>query len=258
MRYAVWELDDHLRPVGELKRVRSASVKRDATGDAATLESAEVEFDADSVTWTGGWYRIDAYGDTHEMLGVFDLQPSSATVQRGHATVKASGSGVLSVADAVAVPTGKAVFQGEDGPRAVAGLLSMCPGGVEVHGTAPMQTSVVFGDKTSALGAAWQVLDALGWRLRVDGGGCVHVEQMPTETAFRVDSEHLSGIQDGLDVDSDGIGYTRAYMSDVYPLDVVEVELPGVGVSGKWRVASQSISLGTSLEVQETLKGDVR
>ena len=47
------------------------------------------------------------------------------------------------------------------------------------------------------------------------------------------------------------VSYSRRYMPDVYPTDLVEIRLPGVKIDGTFRVTEQSIELGYGARTSE-------
>lgn len=47
------------------------------------------------------------------------------------------------------------------------------------------------------------------------------------------------------------VSYSRRYMPDVYPTDLVEIRLPGVKIDGTFRVTEQSIELGYEARTSE-------
>ena len=47
------------------------------------------------------------------------------------------------------------------------------------------------------------------------------------------------------------VSYSRRYLPDVYPTDLVQIRLPGVGIDGTFRVTEQSIELGYGASTSE-------
>lgn len=253
MSFHLIRLDDNLRPVGEVPRLASLDVSRDATDDVPLLESCSVEVDADTVTDLTGWHRIEWRDGSLSLLGTFRLELASTTWEQGHATAKLDGHSVLKPADEATMPTGSFARAGIDGAAYVAGLLACCPGRVVTHGTAQVPTNVVFDDGASNLEAAWAVLDAMGWRIRLEGDGTVHLEPLPTEVALDISQYSAHGVQDGIDVDGDEVSYTREYLGTVYPGDLVRLSVPQAGIDVTRRVTSQDLGCGEGCTVDETL-----
>ena len=83
---------------------------------------------------------------------------------------------VLKPADDVLVPRGYYAPAGSDAARLVAELISVGAAPVMVDDDGPsLVESIVAEDDMSRLDVAWLILDAVGWRLRIDGNGTIHV-----------------------------------------------------------------------------------
>lgn len=79
------------------------------------------------------------------------------------------------VAD-VLVSVGYYAPSGADAAQLVSSLLSIGPAPVVVDDEGPCLTEpIVAEDDMSRLDVAWLILDAIGWRLRIDGNGTIHV-----------------------------------------------------------------------------------
>lgn len=250
-RWLVRQLDENLNPVGVLSNVRSIKIDRCATDTVPLLESCSIEFDIDK-GFTAGWYRIERIGDTRSLRGCFRLELDSTSVDYGVITATAKGYSVLKPAAEIYLPNGSYVSAGTDGASYVAQLLSVCPCETSIAvGNATTQSSIVFGDDTSYLEAAWEVLDALNWCLRISGSGAVSIMPRPSTPQKTIAADD-SGTIPGLSV-GDKISYTREYAENVRPFDLVAVEMPRYGVDGTYSVLSQSESSDVSDTVSETL-----
>lgn len=252
MTFSVTLLDDGLRPVGELGRVASVEVERDGTDDTCLLESCTMEVDADAPAFEAVWCRVTWSEMPLDPLGTFRLELDSASVDHGRATLKLRGWSVLKPCDERTLPNGSYCPGGSDAAAFVVGLLGDCPGTVAATGACPLRDPVVFDDGATALEAAWQVLDRVGWCLRADGDGNVTVGPLPATVALALAPGALHGLQPGVDV-GDSVSYVREYVGSVRPFDLVTLDLPEVGVSRRGRVLTQSLTLGEGVTVDEEM-----
>ena len=83
---------------------------------------------------------------------------------------------VLKPVDDVLIRRGYYAPAGADAANIVADLLSVGPAPVVIDDRSPYLTeTIVAEDSMSRLDVAWLILDAIGWRLRIDGDGTVHI-----------------------------------------------------------------------------------
>ena len=250
MAYHLLELDENLKPIGELANVRSISIQRDASGDETLIESASIEFDTDEYGWEGGWYRIDYTDDSRIMLGVFYFELTSQTYNHDVITVKADGYSVLKPAQDNYVITGNFAAAGSSVGDTVRELLSDCIN-VDIQGMALLSKTVVYDDDTSKLKAAWAVLDAAKWCMQLSGDGVIEVKPYPTDI-YVIDADAYSEIEPSISFDDD-VTYSRKYTEEVYPFDLVRISIPKHGIDGTYRVLSQDIDTGAALKISETI-----
>lgn len=248
MSFHVVRLGGSLDQVAELPMVTEVSIERSATDEVPMLESCTVTADSRTPLFEPGWHRIEWRDGSLSHLGTFWLELDGARCEHGKAELSLVGTSVLKPCSEVTLENGSYCLGGIDGVAYVAGLLSACPGTVTASGTKLTKDPIVFDDGTTALGAAWKVLDAIGWCLRIDGLGNVSIEPLPTDVALLVDrsGKALNGIEVG-----DTVTYDRELADEVRPFDLVEVSLPGFGISRSGRVLSQSLEIGHGVRVTE-------
>ena len=244
-----YELDGQLRPVAILRGVRSLTVERSVSSDSSLVQSATIEVDSES--WAGGWVGIEASDPAVGDLGAFLFEVSSSKLSDGMRTVSADGRSVLCAADEMDVETGSYVAGGADAVAFAASMLSVCPSQVYASGFAVLPESVVFGKSTSRLAAAWQVLRSVGYGISL--GERIEVAPVPTEPSLYVTESDSRGVTGDVSAKGDELSWSRVVLDELAPLDVVHVELPRLGVSGDYRLMSQSLKFGATIIANETL-----
>lgn len=254
MECRVYTLGDAMQAVSEVGRVASCSIERSATDDVCLLESASIELDGFDASWDGGWHRIEAVDGGRGALGCFRFEVKSRTYSHGRVTAQADGYSLLKPADEAEVAAGFSAKAGDSVASIARSLLSACPCGVDVPYTTTVPKDVVFDSGCTRLDALWQVLDAVGWCVQLVDGVAV-VSPLPDEPALSLDATTPHVMRDGYEAGEE-LTYERELDGDVRPFDMVAVELPQVGMSGRYRVLSQSIDIGSGVTVSETV-GDL-
>lgn len=83
---------------------------------------------------------------------------------------------VLKPVDDILVPRGYFAPNGAEAAQLVRELLSVGPAPVVVDGDSPVLTEAIIAEDTmSRLDVAWMILNAVGWRLKIEGNGTVHI-----------------------------------------------------------------------------------
>lgn len=97
---------------------------------------------------------------------------------------------VLKPVEDILVARGYYAPAGADAAGLVADLLSVGPAPVVVDGDGPsLEEAIVAEDDQSVLDVAWMILNAIGWRLRIEGNGTIHVCAPSTEPVAIFDTE---------------------------------------------------------------------
>ena len=194
---ATWE------SVEEVAGITSVAISRSST-DA--LESADLQISTVGTGGVrGGWVRVEA---EIEQGGEFEVVPIATvlladgtdTFSRGWRTTSAKGLSVLWPATKRHFLRGQTAPKGTDGAAWCAEQLRACIAApVSADGSFKLSDHVVFKSGQTILSGVWQVLDAAGWRLRVNGRGEVSVCAPATDTALDVTP---SNVMDGIELDA--------------------------------------------------------
>lgn len=181
---------------------RSASVERDVTGDAPLVDAGSIELDG---SVPDGYYRIAmtaTQGSLSERVDVATLLccSTSGTAERGADGVEVTGRSVLWPASTRLLTRGSYAPAGSDGAEFAASLIrECCKAPVTVSGGFTLDSHIVFDLGASYLEAAWAVLDAGGWCMRIDGRGQVEILPKPTEPSLVLSNASAALLQPGID-----------------------------------------------------------
>lgn len=259
MDYAgVYEAEFHLRAVmpetwgdyGEPLPVNNASISANATDSVPLLQTADI--DTDYIPGPG-WYRLymtaRQFSNEREPLGTFLYRGASINHDYGLHAATAKMESVLKPAD-TSVTLGDYAPEGSDGAQQAARLLAQCtPAPIRVEGSFTLAHHVVFQPGDSCLKAVWDILDAGGFCIQLDGMGVIHIGPLPDEPALELSRGDMDMLMPGITEDTteevpnryyavqngatamaenrDGdnrLSYkTRGYWEDVYDTAVVRV-----------------------------------
>lgn len=202
---------------GAASPLLSASVRRDSSGDEPEIDSGTLEVMGD---WGPGYHRLTMVAEqagSIEAWPIATLLCERAGSENGRVTL--TGRSVLHPAATEAARIGEHVRAGEDGAQAVARLLrGSIAAPVSVEGSFSLEDHYDFTPGQSVLSAAWAVLNAAGFCLRVEGDGTVHVCPLPSEESLSLDAaaarSMLSGPSDETGI-ADAINRFTAYEDGV-------------------------------------------
>jgi hypothetical protein len=216
-------------------------------------------------------------------------------------------------------------FAPKDGSGAaiIADLLGISGAEVETfEGGGTLTGAIVAESGETYLSMAHKVADAIGWQIRIDGRGKIHVEPFPDAVAVRFNNDNdviqpsikdtrdwyscpnvlrvtyesyaaiardddpespLSTVSRGREIWAEEaaqlsssaplaayaqqrlkelqrpareITYTRRFMPDLRPGDIVGINYPKAMIDGEFRIKSQTIELGYGCDTEETVYGN--
>lgn len=230
----------------ELKDVDSVSITR--TADGSLLESGSLELSGE---FEPDYYRIimtAEQGGEVERVDVATLlfDVAGGKYSYGINSPSADGFSVLYPASVTTMLAGEYAPKGVNGAEYAGRILAAAINApVEVEGGFTLNEHIVHEVGSSVLDAAWDVLNAGGYIMQIDGRGTVHIRARPSEPALVL-----------------GSGNARALMPEVsYTSDISEVPNRYIVIDGDSKtVATNSdpespISLicrGYSVDVVDT------
>lgn len=299
------------------------SVTRDRDGDLLESGSATVSMGIDDVPveFIGRIEVLVEQGNVVERHPVATMRfiPGRAVIHAGRKIVDYDCYSVLRPADTRKMESGAYVPKGVDGAAWIVRMLSDCmKAPVTASGSFILTEYYDFDGSSSRLASAWEVLDSIGWCLRVNELGEVSVIPLPTEPTLVLDNANARLLNPELEAD-DGLAdavnywvavdgenraeavdesdlptsypnrgyyvqefeesparldgetlqayvnrrleestsvlgtrtYTRVWIPDVLPFDIVRGSIASVGLDCDMRIKSQSLTLGSTATVSE-------
>ena len=314
---------------GVVDGAMSVSVSRDRDGSLVESGSATVAMPIGEqpVEFVGRIEMLADGGTAVERHPIATLRfvPGRSVIHSGRRMVDYDGYSVLRPAETRKMLAGTYVPKGADGAEWVAGMLEECmKAPVHTGGSFALAEHYSYDGGTPYIDAIWELLDKVGWCLRIDERGEVTVMPLPKDPALVLDRANAKLLDpelesdDGLAdvpnrwivVDGDAVAmsvdesdlpssypsrgyyvdeyeesptrlegetlqdyadrkrdeaistagtrtYTRVWVPDVLPFDIVRGSIADVGLDCDMRVKSQSLELGKVsmvTEVSEVLR----
>lgn len=147
------------------------------------------------------WLRVylkARQGESGERVALFTGLASTPqrSLNGNFITYKVSCYSVLKPAEDVLTPRGFFVAAGVSGAEAAAELLRIGPAPVTYETPSPRLTeAIVSEDKDTYSAMAQKIVEAIGWRIRINGDGSIEILPKPEEEAARFDEEENDSIE---------------------------------------------------------------
>lgn len=198
---------DTWEPAGEVGGVVSVSVTRDGTDDVALIETGSMELTADELEspWCRVYMKARQNSSERVPIATMLFERQSSRFEKGVRTISARGRSVLQPAADRKMTRGSFVPAGADGAEYVVRLLRKCtPAPVTAYGSFTLVDDFVFDLGCSYLEAAWQLLNASGWCMQIDGRGEISVLEKPKSASLELDKAHagllIPGVEDDFSI----------------------------------------------------------
>lgn len=307
------------RDVGVI-RLTGGMIKRETTGKRQSADLNCVRYRIPVEQWIRVYLDIRQDGAAEHVPLFTGLAVSPDDDINGRLTLNSlTCFSVLKPAEDVLLTRGWYAPAGMSGAELVRRLLSVTPAPIVMEEDSPvLAESIVAEDGENNLSMADRILDAIGWRLRIDGDGTVHIMPPAQEPSARFDpidndmiepkikitadwyscpnvlmavAGDVTGIARDDDPDSplstvsrgrevwkkesctlaagenvaeyarrklaeaqrvrQKVSYSRRYVPEVMPGDLVGLNYPEQGLLGNYGVQSQSITLGYGARTAE-------
>lgn len=157
--------------------------------DDVLMESADIEttdLPEGGEAWVRIWLDADQDGITHVPLFTGLTSAPERNINGQTETYKIECFSVLKPADDILTNRGYYIPAEVSAPQAAAWLLQKGVAPVEVEDVVNpprLKTAVVSEDGETHLTLAEKVVSAIGWQIRIDGRGVIHIEQKPDTVA---------------------------------------------------------------------------
>lgn len=188
----------------KLSKVDSVSITKTSDGDL--LESGSLETTGDFQT---DYYRIvmtaEQGGDIQRVdVATLLFESTGGNIDYGRTAYSVEGRSVLYPASTTAVTTGEYAPAGVDGVSYAANLLrSAINAPVETEGSFTLNENLVHEIGSYVIDAVWDVLNAGGYVMQIDGRGVVHIRPKPTEPSLVLSNLNIGLLANGIDFDAD-------------------------------------------------------
>lgn len=309
------------RDVGVI-RLTGGTIKRETTGKRQSADLNCVRYRIPVEQWIRVYLDIRQDGAAEHVPLFTGLAVSPDDDINGSLTLNTlTCFSVLKPAEDVLLARGWYAPAGMSGAELVRRLLSVSPAPIIAEDSSPaLAASIVSEDGETHLSMADRILDAIGWRLRIDGDGTIRIMPAAADPVARLDPisndlleskikitadwyncpnvfQAVAGDVTGVARDDDPdsplstvsrgrevwkkesctlsagesvaeyarkrlrelqrvrqtVSYTRRYLPDVMPGDIVGLNYPEQQLTGNYGVQSQSITLGYGARTAEQI-----
>ena len=178
------------RDIGRMK-VAGGTIERIATDLMESADLDMTELPGIGEAWVRIWLDADQNGVTHVPLFTGLTSAPSRSINGRRNTYRVECYSVLKPLDDILLERGFYIPAGVNAPKAAARLLKAGPAPVVVEGSGTMPRlteSVVAEEGETKLTLAWKVLNAIGWRIRIDGRGVIHIEERSNSVVSMFDA----------------------------------------------------------------------
>jgi len=299
--------------------------KIDRDIESALIESANIETTEDLGELWIRLYLVAKQGDGAERIPLFTGLTSSPTrsLSGYNPSYSVDCFSVLTPCADRMLPRGWFAPKDGNGAAIIADLLGIAGAEVETfEGGGTLTGAIVAESGETYLSMAHKVANAIGWQIRIDGRGKIHVEPYPDNPSVRFNNDNdviqpnikdtrdwyscpnvlrvtyesyaaiardddpespLSTVNRGREIWAEEaaqlsssaplaayaqqrlkelqspareITYTRRFMPDLRPGDLVGIAYPGAEIDGVFRIKSQTIELGYGADTEETVYGN--
>lgn len=201
------------RDIGVIN-ITGGSINREADG---LVESADIE----CVGYEDGEQWVRVYLDArqggsgvHEALFTGLATSPDDEIDGTRVDNKVECYSVLKPAEDMLLLRGWYAGRGANGATVVRQLLSVTPAPIVVETGAPLlKESIIAEAGESRLTMAWKILQAINWRLRIDGDGTIHIIPKASETVAVLDPLSMDVVEPGIKVSNDWYGCPNVFLA---------------------------------------------
>lgn len=202
------------RDVGVI-RVTGGTIKREQTGKRQSADISCVNYHIVVEQWVRVYLDIQQEGASAHIPLFTGLATTPADDINGTLTSNTlTCYSVLKPAEDILLQRGWYASYGTVGADLIRQLLTVSPAPVVVAENSPrLSESIVAEDGESNLSMVEKILDAIDWRLRIDGNGIINVVPKATDPVARLDPLDNDVIETQLTVKADWYSCPNVYMA---------------------------------------------
>lgn len=210
--YAYFVDTDSWRNLGRIELIGgSISNVADSLRSSATINM--VRYDGGSDRWLRIY--LDArQGDDSAHIPLFTgiVTTPGDEINGSYITNTLTGYSVLKPCDDVYLERGYYVPAGASSDAVLRELLSVTPAPVEIEAGAPaLSEAIIAEDGESHLTMADKVINAMGWRMRIQGDGTIQITQQATDAGVFFDPLENDAIEPEMTVNFDWFGCPNVF-----------------------------------------------
>ena len=232
----------------ERMEIYGGAVERSSSDLMQSADLDMTELPEGGERWVRIWLDAEQDGVEHVPLFTGLTSAPERSLDGVRESYRVECYSVLKAPDDILVERGYYIPSEVQAPQAAARLLRSSPAPVEIQeaGTYPrLQDAIIAEDAETNLTLAQKVLDAIGWVLRIDGDGVIHIEQPQTETAAVFDS----ALNDVIEL---SINDTRDWYSCPNVLRCISGDLTAVARDDAPESSLSTVSRGREIWAQES------
>lgn len=202
-------------------KLDSFSMNLDGTDQVPKLQSSSATTTrAIGDDFDPGWYRVemvaqDTSGRIEKVeLATMNFESSKGNMDKGVVKWNLSGQSVLMPVAEAKMQAGEFINKGDNGAEWCYRQISAnTPAPVVLEGSFTVDDYYVWGGGTSRLKAVWQVLDAAGWVMAVDGHGTITIKEKPKSVSRVIDAVNSGSLVPKLDFELDYSSVPNVYIA---------------------------------------------
>lgn len=202
------------RDVGVI-RLTGGTIKRETTGKRQSADIGCVNYHIDVEQWIRVYLDIKQDGASAHVPLFTGLATSPDDDINGTYVVNAlTCFSVLKPAEDVLLPRGWYAARGMNGAELIRSLLSVSPAPVVIDDSPPvLSEAIIAEDGETNLSMADRILDAMGWRLRIEGDGTVIITSAAADPVVRFDPIDNDVIESKIKVTADWYSCPNVFMA---------------------------------------------
>lgn len=199
----------------DLIRLTGGTIKREQTGKRQSADIGCINYHVDVEQWIRVYLDVEQSGASAHVPLFTGLATSPSDDINGTLTVNSlSCFSVLKPAEDVILPRGYYAPAGMSGAEIIRTLLSVGPAPIVTADSSPaLSEAIIAEDGETNLSMADRILDAINWRLRIEGDGTVYIMPKSSDPVARLDPLVNDVVETKITVKADWYSCPNVYMA---------------------------------------------